>query len=63
MEIGDAKSVSQFVGDKIDLNLVSIYGIHTMGLIRVISPAPPSVDHRAIIRVMLKALLLKWLDE
>ncbi len=58
MEIGDANSVTQFVGDNMDLNLVSIYGnspFHTMGLIRVISPAPPSVDDRAIIRVKLKA--------
>ncbi len=59
MEIGDVNSVTQFVGDNMDLNLVSIYGnspFHTMGLIRVISPAPPSVDDRAIIRVKLKAL-------
>ncbi len=59
MEIGDANSVTQFVEDNMDLNLVSIYGnspFHTMGLIRVISPTPPSVDDRAIIRVKLKAL-------
>ena len=59
IEIGDANSVTQFVEDNMDLNLVSIYGnspFHTMGLIRVISPAPPSVDDRAIIRVKLKAL-------
>ncbi len=47
IEIGDANSVTEFVGENMDLNLVSIYGnspFHTMGLIRVISPAPPSVD-------------------
>ena len=47
MKIGDANLITQFVGDNMDLNLVSIYGnspFHTMGLIRVISPAPPLVD-------------------
>ncbi len=59
MEIADANSVTQFVGDNMNLNLVSIYGnspFHTMGLIRVISLAPPSADDRAIIRVKLKVL-------
>ncbi len=62
MEIGDANSVTQFVGDNMDLNLVSIYGnspFHTMGLIRVISPAPPSVDDRAIINTHNKSELIR----
>ena len=47
MEFGDANSVTQFIGDNMDLNLVSIlYGnspFHTTSLIRVISPIPPLV--------------------
>jgi len=37
-------AVTQFVGDNIDLNMVSIHGntpFHYMGLIKVTSPAPP----------------------
>lgn len=52
-------TVTQFVGDNIDLNIVSIYGntpFHSMGLIKVTSPAPPSVDITSIDRLMLKAL-------
>ena len=59
MEVGDTNSVTQFVGDNIDLNLVSIYGntpFHSMGLIKVISPAPLLVDDRVVSRVQLKAL-------
>ncbi|CAK6977842.1 Hypothetical predicted protein [Scomber scombrus] len=65
MEVGDTSSIctiTQFVGDNIDLNILSIYGntpFHSMGLIKVISPAPPSADNRttvAVNRVKLKAL-------
>ncbi len=66
MEIGDANSVTQFVGDNMDLNLlVSIYGnspFHTMGLIRVISPAPPSVDDRAVINTHNKSELIRLIS-
>ena len=63
-EVGETISscaVTQFVGDNIDLNIVSIYGntpFHSMGLIKVTSPAPPSTDHRItapVSRVKLKA--------
>lgn len=53
MEVMDKSSicrVTQFVGDNIDLNIVSIYGttpFHSMGLIEVISPAPPSAQDPA----------------
>ena len=59
MDVGDTSSVTQFIGDNIDLNLVSIYGktpFHSMGLIKVISPAPLLVDDRVVSRVQLKAL-------
>ncbi|KAJ8402846.1 hypothetical protein AAFF_G00361600 [Aldrovandia affinis] len=65
MEVGDTSSicaVTQFVGDNIDLNIVSIYGntpFHSIGLIKVTSPAPPSADDRmtaAVNRVKMKAL-------
>lgn len=65
MEVEDASStctVTQFVGDNIDLNIVSIYGntpFHSMGLIKVTSPEPPSADDWisvAVNRVKLKAL-------
>ncbi len=65
MEIGDVNSVTQFVGDNMDLNLVSIYWnspFHTMGLIRVISPAPPSVDDRAIINTHNKSELIRLIS-
>ncbi len=62
MEVGDTSSicaVTQFVGDNIDLNIVSIYGntpFHSMGLIKVTSPAPPSADDQSVNRVKLKSL-------
>ena len=62
MEVGDTSSicaVTQFVGDNIDLNIVSIYGntpFHSMGLIKVTSPALPSADDQSVNRVKLKAL-------
>uniref|UniRef100_UPI00358F51C3 uncharacterized protein n=1 Tax=Myxine glutinosa TaxID=7769 RepID=UPI00358F51C3 len=65
MEVGDTSSIctiTQFVGDNIDLNIASIYGntpFHSMGLIKVTSPAPPSADDRTtagVNRVKLKAL-------
>ncbi|XP_061840899.1 uncharacterized protein [Nerophis lumbriciformis] len=57
-----SNAVTQFVGDNIDLNIVSIHGntpLHSMGWIKVISPAPPLPDPRttaAVQRVKLKAL-------
>ena len=51
MEVVDTRSscrVTQFVGDNIDLNIVSIYGttpFHSMGLIKVTSPTPPSAHN------------------
>lgn len=65
MEVADTSSigaVTQFVGDNIDLNIVSIYGntpFHSMGLIKVITPAPPLADDKmtaSVNRVKLKAL-------
>ena len=58
MEGEDTNSVTQFVGDNIDLNMVSIYGnspFHSMGLIKVTSPAPASSDDAIVNRVKLKA--------
>ena len=61
-ETSSVGAVTQFVGDNIDLNIVSIYGntpFHSMGLIKVTSPAPHSGDDRtktAINRVKLKTL-------
>ena len=63
MEVGETNNaVSQFVGDNIDLNIVSIHGntpFHSMGWIKVTSPAPPLPDPQttaAVPRVKLKAL-------
>ena len=63
MEVGETNNaVSQFIGDNIDLNIVSIHGntpFHSMGLIQVTSPAPPLPDPQttaAFPRVKLKAL-------
>ena len=61
-ETSSVGAVTQFVGDNIDLKIVSIYGntpFHSMGLIKVTSPAPHSGDDRtktAINRVKLKTL-------
>ena len=55
-------AVTQFVGDNIYLNIVSIHGnttFHSMGWIQVISPAPPLPDPQAaaaIPRMKLKAV-------
>ena len=63
MEVGEtSNAVTQFVGDNIDLNIVSIHGntpFHSMGWIKITSPAPPLADPQmtaAINRVKLKAL-------
>uniref|UniRef100_UPI00358F2B9D uncharacterized protein n=1 Tax=Myxine glutinosa TaxID=7769 RepID=UPI00358F2B9D len=63
MEVGETNNaVTQFVGDNIDLNIVSIHGntpFHSMGWIEVTSPAPPLPDPQttaAFPRVKLKAL-------
>uniref|UniRef100_UPI00358FA915 uncharacterized protein n=1 Tax=Myxine glutinosa TaxID=7769 RepID=UPI00358FA915 len=63
MEVGETNNaVTQFVGDNIDLNIVSIHGntpFHSMGWIEVTSPAPPLPDPQttaALPRVKLKAL-------
>lgn len=63
VEVGEASNaVTQFVGDNIDLNIVSIHGntpFHSMGWIKVTSPAPPLPDPQttaAVHRVKLKAL-------
>ena len=63
MEIGETNhAVTQFVGDNIDLNIVSILGntpFHSMGWIKVTSPAPPLPDPQttaAVPRAKLKAL-------
>ena len=61
-ETSSVGAVTQFFGDNIDLNIVSIYGntpFHSMGLIKVTPPAPHSGDDRtktAINRVKLKTL-------
>ena len=48
MEAGETNNaITQFVGDNIDLNIVSIHGntpFHSMGWIKVTSPAPPLAD-------------------
>ncbi|CAJ1066509.1 hypothetical protein F7725_020419 [Xyrichtys novacula] len=48
MGVGEASNAfTQFVGDTIDLNIVSIHGntpFHSMGWIKVTSPAPPLPD-------------------
>ena len=55
-------AVTQFVGDHIDLNIVPIHGntpFHSMGWIKVTSPAPSLPDPQttaAVPRVKLKAL-------
>ena len=55
-------AVTQFVGDNIYLNIVSIHGntpFHTIGWIKVSSPVPPFPDPQttaAVPRVKLKAL-------
>ena len=55
-------TVTQFVGDNIDLNIVSIHGntpFHSMGWIKVTSPTPHLPDPQttgAVPRVKLKAL-------
>ena len=63
MEAGETNNaVTQFVGNNIDLNIVSIHGntpFHSMGWIKVTSPAPPLPDPQtttATPRVELKAL-------
>ena len=63
MEVGEINNaVTQFVGDNIDLNIVSIHGntpFHSMGWIKVTSLAPPLPDPQttaAVPRVKLKAL-------
>ena len=54
-------AVTQFVGDHMDLNIVSIYGktpFHSMDLIKVTNSAPPAHDRTiaAVNRVKMKAL-------
>jgi len=63
MEVGETNNaVNQFVGDNIDLNIVSIHGntpFHSMGWIKVTAPAPPLPDPQttaAVPRVKFKAL-------
>lgn len=63
MEVGETNNaVTQFVGDNIDLNIVSINGntpFHSMGSIKVTSPAPLFPDPQkktAVPRMKLKAL-------
>ncbi|KAK5923154.1 hypothetical protein CgunFtcFv8_000150 [Champsocephalus gunnari] len=63
MEVEETTNVfTQFVGDNIDLSIVSIQGntpFHSMGLIKVTSPAPSLPDPQttaAVHRVKLKAL-------
>jgi len=63
MEVGEtSNAVTQFVGGNIDLNIVSIHRntpFHSMGWIKITSPAPPLADPQmtaAINRVKLKAL-------
>ena len=63
MKVGETNNaVSQFIGDNIDLNIVSIHGntpFHLMGLIPVTSLAPPLPDPQtaaAFPRVKLEAL-------
>ncbi|KAI4802446.1 hypothetical protein KUCAC02_020282 [Chaenocephalus aceratus] len=63
MEVGETTNVfTQFVGDNIDLNIFSIQGntpFHSMGWIKVTSPAPSLPDPQtaaAVHRVKLKAL-------
>jgi len=59
MEVEDVShAVTQFVGDNVDLNSVSIYGntpFHFMGMIRVTSPAPLSANERSVNRARLKS--------
>lgn len=70
MEVGEtSNAVTQFVGDNIDLNIVSIHGntpFHSMGWIKVTSPAPPLPDpqttaavHRVKLKVLDKAKILR----
>ena len=64
-----SNAVTQFVGDNIDLNIFSIHGntsFHSMGWIKVTSPAPPLLDpqttaavHRVKLKALAKAKLLK----
>jgi len=60
IEIGETNNaVNQFVGDNVDLNIVSIHGntpFHSMGWIKVTSPAPLLPDSQTVPRVKLKAL-------
>lgn len=62
MSVDEASNaVSQFIADNIDLNIVSIHGntpFHSMGWIKVTSPAPQLPDPQttaAVQRVKLKA--------
>ena len=57
--INSSRAVTQFVGDNIDLNIVSINGnnsFHSMGFIKVTSAASPSADDNSVERVKLKPL-------
>ena len=63
IEVGETNNaVTQFVGDNVDLNIVSIHGntpFHSMGWIKVTSPSPPLPDSQttaAVPGVKLKAL-------
>ena len=50
-------AITQFIGDNIDLNILSICGntpFHSMGLIKVTSPAPPLTEDPSFSRVRLK---------
>ena len=49
LEANNAMTMSHFVGDNIDLNIVSIHGntpFHSAGWIRVTSPASPFSDQQ-----------------
>ena len=57
--INSSRAVTQFVGDNIDLNIVSIYGnnsFYSLGFIEVISAASPFADDHSVERVKLKPL-------
>ena len=68
-DTGPICAVTQFVGDNIDLNIVSIYGntpFHSMGLIKVTTSGPPLADtqttasvNRVKLNVLDKAKILK----
>ena len=66
---GSISAITQFVRDDIDLNIVFIYwntSFHSIGLIKVTSPEPPSADDwrsapikREKLKALTKAKILK----